>query len=111
MIVPGELFASDRVDITAGAAQTPDFINQGFGFMNDGTLAVDTDAPVGNNYTKGIRQSTVGAIYGTVVTDPSDVYLEGVRLTVTGQLVYEAGATVNFSSRNPTTAANALAVI
>lgn len=110
MLVPGVTFTSGRVDITTGAGQTPDYFNQGFGFMNDGSLAVDTDAPTGDNYTKGIRQSAAGAIYGTTTTDPSDVHLEGIRLTTGGQLVYESAAATSYSSRNPITAAGNFAV-
>jgi len=110
MLVPGVVFTSGRVDITTGAGQTPDFFNQGFGFMNDGSLAVDTDAAAGSNYTKGIRQSAAGAIYGTTSTNATDVWLEGIRISSTGVLVYESAAATSYSSRNPITAAGNFAV-
>jgi hypothetical protein len=110
MLVPGVIFSSGRVDITAGAGQTPDFINQGFGFMSDGSLAVDISAPSGDFYYKGFRMSSVGAVYGTVSTDPSDVYHEGIRRTTEGLLVMEVADPIAFSSGNPVTANFAFAV-
>ncbi len=111
MLVPGLVFTSGRVDITAGAAQTPDFINQGFGFMDDGSLAVDTDAVDGNDYYKGFRMSAAGAVYGTTSRNASDVYHEGIRRSTSGQLVYESAAATAYSSRNPVTSNNAFGVI
>lgn len=110
MLVPGVIFTSSRVDITAGAAQTPDFFNQGFGFMSDGTLAVDTDAPAGSNFTKGFRQSAAGAVYGTTSANSTDLWIEGIRISTAGQIVYESAATVEFSSRNPITSNGRFAV-
>jgi hypothetical protein len=107
MLVPGMVYSSGRVDITAGAGQTPDYISQGFGFMNDGSLAVDTDAPTGSNYTKGFRQSAVGALYGTTSRNATDVYDEGIRRSTSGQIVYELAAATAYSSRNPVTSNNA----
>lgn len=107
MLVPGMTYVSGRVDITAGAGQTPDFINQGFGFMNDGSLAVDTNAPSGTNYVKGFRTNANGAVYGTTSRNATDVYEEGVRRATTGALVYELAAATGYSSRNPVTSNNA----
>lgn len=111
MLVPGVTFSSGRVDITAGAAQAPDHINQGFGFMVDGSLAVDTDAPTGDFYYKGFRMSAAGAVYGTTTRAAEDVYHEGIRRSTVGLLVYESAAAVAYSSRNPVTSNNAFAVI
>jgi hypothetical protein len=110
MLAPGSVFTSGRVDITAGAAQTPDFFFGGFGFMSDGSLAVDTGAVSGTRATKGIAQSAAGAIYGTTSRNASDVYLEGVRISISGQLVYESAAATGYSSRNPVTSNNAFGV-
>lgn len=111
MLVPGVIFSSGRVDITSGAAQTPDFINQGFGFMNDGTLAVDTNAPSGGAFYKGFAMSSSGAVFGTTARSGTDVFHEGIRRTTTGQLVFESAAATNYSSRNPTTSNDAFGVI
>jgi leucyl aminopeptidase (aminopeptidase T) len=111
MLVPGMPFSSSRVDITAGAAQAPDFFNQGFGFMNDGTLAVDTNVPAGSNFTKGIRQSAAGAVYGTTTAAGTDLWLEGIRITTLGQIVYESAAATGFASGNPITSNGRFAVI
>lgn len=107
MLVPGVTFVSGRVDITAGAGQTPDYINQGFGFMNDGSLAVDTNAPAGTSYVKGFRMNASGAVYGTTSRNSDDVYHEGIRRATSGALVYELAAATNYSSRNPVTSNNA----
>lgn len=111
MIVPGSVFTSGRLDITAGAGQTPNFFNQGFGFMNDGSLAVDTNVPTGSFFTKGLRQSAAGALYGTTSSSSNDLYLEGVRISPSGQIVYESAAATGYSSRNPVTANSRLGVI
>lgn len=114
MLVPGVIFSAvRRVDITAGAGQTPDFINQGFGFMNDGTLAVDTNAPSSGIYYKGYQMNASGAVHGTTTQSATDVYHEGVRRTTIGQLVYEFAAVGlnSFSSRNPVTANNAFGAV
>lgn len=110
MLVPGVVFTSGRVDITAGAAQTPDFFNQGFGFMNDGSLAVDTDAPSGSVYVKGFRMSSNGALYGTTSRNADDVYAEGIRRATSGAIVYESAAATGYSSRNPVTSNNAFGI-
>jgi hypothetical protein len=110
MLVPGVVFTSGRVDITAGPGQTPDFINQGFGFMNDGSLAVDTDAPSGGAFYKGFHMSDSGAVFGTTTRAGTDDFHEGIRRTTDGQLVYESAAAVEYSSRNPVTSNNAFAI-
>lgn len=103
MLVPGMVFSSGRVDITAGAGQTPDYINQGVGFMNDGSLVVDTNAPAGSIFYGGLRLSATGAVYGTTSANASDVWNSGIRMSATGQLVYEAAAVTAFQNGNPIT--------
>lgn len=103
MLAPGSIFSSGRVDITAGAAQTPDFFNQGVGFMNDGTLAVDTGVPSGSNFRAGIRQSAAGAFYGTTTAAGTDNWVGGLRVSNLGQIVYEAAAAATFQNGDPAT--------
>jgi hypothetical protein len=103
MLVPGVLFdATGFVDVAAGA--TPDFINQGFGFLNNGALVIDTGAPSGSNYVKGFRTNTDGAVYATLAPATIVGYIEGIPMTADGQIVFEAAAAAVFSSRNPITA-------
>lgn len=111
MLTPGLLFSSGRVDVTAGAAQTPDFISGGFGFMNDGSLAVDTDAAAGSSYVKGLRMNASGAVYGTTSANSDDLHLEGVRISTAGAIVYESAAADHYASGNPVTANGRFAVI
>ena len=111
MLVPGIPTTAGAFRATAGAATPVAFINQGFGFTAAGVLAIDTDAPTGSIYYKGFRMNpATGAVYGTTSTSGSDAYLEGIRVTTLGQIVYEAAAPVAFASGNPVTATPALAV-
>lgn len=103
MFAPGSVFSSGRVDITASAGNVPSFLNQGVGFEADGSLCVDTDAPSGDNYKAGIRLSSAGAVYGTTSTAGSDVWVEGIRVSALGQLIYEAAAATAFQNGNPQT--------
>lgn len=111
MLAPGATFSSGRVDITADAEQTPDYINQGFGFMDDGSLAVDTDTPDGSHWCGGFRMSAAGAVYGTTSATGSDVWVSGVRVSALGQLVYEAAAATAYQNGNPQTANGRFATI
>lgn len=111
MIAPGAVFSSGRVTITVGAGQTPDRIVQGIGRMNDGSLAVDSNAPTGSNYCGGFRMSAAGAIYGTTSTAGSDVWVQGVRTSSAGQLIYQNAAAVTFQNGNPQTASGLFAVL
>ena len=112
MLVPGVIINSGRILVAAGAGQTPNFLNQGVGFMTNGPVAIDTNAPAGNAYLAGIRRSAAGAIYGTTALDSSgpDVFLHGLRLSRVGVLVCADSAPNNYQNGNPQTANGALAV-
>jgi hypothetical protein len=111
VLTPGLTFgAGSRVAATIGAGTTPDFLSEGFGFMNGGNLAIDTNAPAGNVYEKGLRLSAVGALYGTTAQAASDAWVEGIRVSSLGQIVYESANAANFASGNPVTAAGNFAV-
>jgi hypothetical protein len=111
MLVPGVLFtAAGRVRITSSIGQVADFINQGFGFMNDGTLAVDAGPPAGTIYCKGFRLNASGAVYGTGAALTTDVYHEGLRRGIGGDLGVESSDPVVFTSGNPMTATPQLSV-
>lgn len=111
MIAPGLKITSGRVNITAGAGQAPNSINQGFGFMNDGSLAVDTNAPSGGNFINGLAVSAAGAVFGTTTASGTDVWNSGVRMSATGQLVYELAAAVDASNGNPITSNGRFAAV
>jgi hypothetical protein len=111
MLVPGVLFtAAGRVRITTSIGQVADFINQGFGFMNDGTLAVDAGPPAGEIYCKGFRLNASGAVYGTGAALATDVFQEGLRRGIGGDIAVESSDPVGFTSGNPITATPALSV-
>lgn len=111
MLAPGmTIDANGQVAATIGAGTEPDFFNEGVGFMNDGSLAIDTDSPTGDVYRNGIRQSAAGAFYGTTSTDPSDVHIGGLLVSASGQLVYEAAAADSYVNGNPLTSNAVFAV-
>lgn len=87
MIVAGVTFSGQEVLATIANDQEPDFIKDGFGLMDDGSLAIDTNTPTGSIYVKGFRISPLGAVYGeaggTVVN-----FLQGVGVTSTGAIAY-----------------------
>lgn len=110
MLAPGMTFdGAGSVRITAGAATTPAFFNEGVGFMADGSLAVDTDAPAGNIYDGGIRLNAAGAMYGTTGLALTDVFNRSVKCSILGQLVYEVFAPSRYNNGNPVTNTGALA--
>lgn len=109
MLHPALIFSSDRVRITAGAAQAPDSISQGVGFMSTGKLAIDTNAVAGSNSPSGIARNAAGAIYGTTSVAAGDVFQGGLRYSQSGQLVYVDAAGVGFCNGNPVDANGALA--
>jgi len=111
MLAPGMTINSNgRVEATVGAATEPDFFNEGVGFMSNGDLAIDTDAPAGSNYRAGIRQNAAGAFYGTTSTAGTDLWIGGLRVSVDGQLVYEAANGTQYVNGNPLTANGRFAV-
>jgi hypothetical protein len=112
MIVPGELFTGTQITVTRGLGTTATQILQGFGFMNDGSLALDTTAVPATpaSITKGVAQNASGAAYSTTAQNASDSWIEGVRVSAAGALVVEVAAAAGFSNGNPITAGGNLAV-
>lgn len=111
MIAPGLTISGGRISVTAGAATAPALINQGYGFMANGSLAIDTDAAAGANYGAGFRLSAAGAIYGTTSTAGTDTVNQGLLMSITGQVIYESAAATLVVNGNPITANGRLAVI
>src|SRR5690606_41788128 len=96
MLVPGLTFVDGRVSVTLDDDIVPDYINQGFGFMDDGSLAVDTAAPTGNFYTAGFRQSESGALCGVdeQASTPSHS-IQGLNVEGDGSLIYDGLSQIN----------------
>ena len=111
MLVPGMTFvAGGRVNATIGATTVATSQNQGgFGFIGP-NLAIDTDAPAGTIFVKGFRLNASGALYGTTVQAAGDSWVEGIRISALGQIVYESADAVTFTSGNPVTAAGNFSV-
>lgn len=115
MLVPGLLFnASGQIRITSSIGQQADFISQGIGMMNDGTLALDTTAvPAPTSFYKGIAQNNSGACFVSVGgNSPTDVFVEGIEVTNLGQILSGIGLpVVGFTSGNPLTPLGKFAAI
>ena len=111
MIVPGLTFgAGGRTAATISPGQVADFLNQGFGFMNNGNLALDTNAVSGSVGNSGFAQNASGAIFATVTPNATDGYIAGVRVSATGQLVIESADAATFANGNPISAAGNFSV-
>lgn len=110
-IAPGLTISSGRVSITAGAGQVPNFISQGVGFMNNGSLALDTNAVAGNVQDNGFAMNASGALYGTLSTAGTDDYQAGARRSAAGAVVYVVGAATQYGNGNPQGANGELACI
>jgi hypothetical protein len=110
MLVPGLTFgAGGRCAATIGAATAATEVDQGFGFIG-ANLAIDTDAPAGSTFNKGFRLNATGAVYGTTSQTATDQWVEGIRVSAIGQIVYESADAVTFASGNPVTANGNFAV-
>lgn len=102
MIAPGcAVEANSSLSITVGAANVPAAIQNGMGFESDGSLCGDTGAPAGSFYCGGFRMSAAGALYVKDATDSSDIFIQGVRCSTLGQVIYEASAPNNYQNGNP----------
>jgi len=113
MIVPGVTFTDGRIAASVESGVDPTNFHGGFGFMADGTFAIDTAAPAGSASVKGYRMSSLGAIYGTTATAGSDSFIEGVRVSAAGQVVYANGEDppAGFTGCNPVDANGVLQVV
>lgn len=111
MLAPGmTVNASGRISVTMGAGTVPAFFNEGWGFMANGSLALDTDAPTGDVWQRGFRKSPAGALYANTVTAGSDVYIDGLRVSTGGRLRVEAANGASYVNGTPLTAAGLVAV-
>jgi hypothetical protein len=81
----------------------------GIGFIG-ANMIIDTNAVSGTYTDHGIAQSIAGAIYGTTTTAGSDVFKDGLRLTLSGQLVYAQANPAQVINGNPLDANGALCI-
>lgn len=113
MLVPGLTFLPDgRMDVAAGLGQAPDFINQGFGFMNNGALALDTGPMSGNFYVRGFRISPLGALYAIdeAISVPSH-FIDGLLVEASGRLIFDLLLGVDhFVNGNPVSVTGAVPI-
>lgn len=111
MLAPGmSINATNQVRVNRALGNTSDFINQGFGFKNNGDLCIDENAPVGSFFTNGFRVNSTGCVYAVVGTDPSDNWHSGLRRSTAGQLVIENAVGTSFVNGNPLTSNGIFAV-
>lgn len=112
MLAPGSTInASGRLVCTGADGVVPDFINQGLGFKNDGSLCMDTGTPAGSLYHAGVRISSRGAPYVTDTQSVDDLYVGGLRISALGALVFtNDGTTLLYENGNPVAANGTLSV-
>ena len=100
-LAPGStVVGTGQLSVTSGAGTVPNFFNQGIGFMNNGSVAIDTNAVAGTAFDGGVRQSAAGAFYGTLTPAGTDGVIAGVPVSASGQLVFEVAVATQFSSGN-----------
>ena len=115
MLVPGLTFFPDgRMDVAAGIGQTPDFINQGFGFMNNGALALDTGPMSGTFYARGFRLSSAGALYAIdeAIATPPFHFIDGLLVEESGRLIFDLLLAVDhFVNGNPVSVTGSVPIL
>jgi hypothetical protein len=79
--------------------------------MNNGSLALDTNAVSGSTFANGFAISPNGALFGTVTVAGTDDFQAGARRSATGAVVFVVGAATQFGNGNPQDANGALACI
>lgn len=99
-----------RLDVTLAPDHVADHhTSGGFGLAADGTVATDSNAPVGEFRIKGFRVNETGCLYQSTTTSATDVWVAGIRCTVDGVIVTEAAAAVGAVNGDPFTANGRLA--
>jgi hypothetical protein len=101
LIAQGASFtAAGRVVATLSAGPTATLQVNGFGFAA-GVVVLDSNAIAGSIVMDGIARSAAGAMYGTTSTAGTDVFLGGMRLSATGQLVVAQADPARIVNGNP----------
>jgi hypothetical protein len=90
MLAPGMTISGDKVLATIAPDIVPDFFNNGVGFMNNGSVAIDDAVPAGDFYFAGYRRNGSGAFYGVdfLIDNFVGNYNQGIPLSVSGQIIY-----------------------
>lgn len=103
MLVPGLTFsATGRVRVTSGFAIVPDFINQGLGFKNDGSLCFELGPIIGSVAREGFPVSPFGCIY--VIDNGLSDYagsISGLSYHTDGRLIVALSDPDFFQNGNP----------
>jgi len=114
MIAPGmTISATNQTRINLLANNTSDVINGGYGFKNilgEFVLCMDSDAPTQAFFNSGFRVNSNGCIHVVAATDPTDVWIQGLRCSSLGQLVIEDAVGVSFVNGNPLTSNSVFAI-
>lgn len=101
MIAAGVAFtAAGRAIATMSAGPTATLTLNGIGFSG-ATVVIDSNAIAGTIVQEGIARSAAGAMYGTTTVAAGDVFVGGVRLSATGQLVVAQADPVRIVNGNP----------
>lgn len=91
MLAPGMTIVNGRIRATIANGILPDFFNNGVGFMNNGSIAIDDGAPAaGTEYFAGFRRSPAGAFYGVdfLVDNLPFGYIQGIPFASDGRLIF-----------------------
>lgn len=111
MLAPGAvLSAAGRLPATIGIGTAPDFFCNGVGFKAGGLVAFDTAAPAGSNFDGGYAVNAAGAHYAKTSQLGTDIFVNGLRTSLLGQIIIESADAVTFCNGNGITAAGNLAV-
>ena len=105
MLFTGSAQTSGRVRIDAATAISS--YQSGFAYTSAGKLCTSAGGSP-NNFLKGIG-TNAGRVCTTTSTAGTDTFIEGVRVSASGQLVIANAANANVTSGNPVTATGALA--
>jgi hypothetical protein len=101
MIAAGVAFtAAGRAIATMSAGPAATLTLNGIGF-SAATVVIDSNAIAGAIVQEGIARNAAGAMYGTTTVAATDVFVGGVRLSATGQLVVAQADPVRVVNGNP----------
>lgn len=111
MLAPGCSFtAAGRLNALASAGPTAIVAQGGIGFDAAGNVLIDTNAVAGTKVDQGIAVNATNCLYGTTTAAGTDFFVNGLRLSATGQLVYAQANPALVSNGNPLSATGAMCV-
>lgn len=90
MLAPGMTIVGDKVFVTIASGIVPDFFNNGVGFMNNGSIAIDDAVPVGSHYFAGYRRNAAGALHGIdfIVDNTPVAYIQGIPINFEYRIIF-----------------------